>query len=45
MDKDTYLVLRVTGPEGEAFDPFSTSGWRSGKSLESTRSVRILSMI
>ena len=40
MDKDTYLVLRVTGPEREAFDPFSTSGWRSGKSLESTRSVR-----
>ena len=39
MDKDTYLVLRVTGPEKEAFDPLSPSGWRSGGGLESTRSA------
>ena len=39
MDKDTYLVLRVTGPEKEAFDPLSPFGWRTDKSVKSTREI------
>ena len=31
MDKDTYLILRVTGLEQVAFDPFSAPVWRSGR--------------
>lgn len=39
MDKETYLILRVTGLEKEAFDPLSAPSWRSGKSPGSTRDI------
>ena len=39
MDKDTYLILRVTGSERVAFDPLSPFGLRSDGSLESTGSA------
>ena len=35
MEKDTYLILRVTAGGGEAYDPLSTYDWRSARSAES----------
>lgn len=29
MEKQTYLILRITEPAAESFDPLHTSGWRS----------------
>jgi subtilisin family serine protease len=35
MEKDTYLILRVTAGGGAAYDPLSTYDWRSARSAES----------
>src|SRR5690242_7322281 len=34
MDKETYLILRVSGVQGGTPESFSESVWRSHKSLE-----------
>ena len=39
MDRDTYLILRVTGVENGASDPFSAPGWKSDSSPGSTREI------
>ena len=39
MDRDTYLILRVTGIENGASDPFSTPDRRSDTSPGSTREI------
>ena len=39
MDRDTYLILRVTGIENGASDPFSVPGWKSDSSPGSTREI------
>jgi len=39
MDKDTYLILRVTNVENQASDPFSAPGWRLDSSPGSTREI------
>ena len=39
MDKDTYLILRVTGIGNGASDPFSAPGWKSDSSPGSTREI------
>jgi subtilisin family serine protease len=39
MDKDTYLILRVTGIESGASDPFSAPGRKSDSSPGSTREI------
>jgi len=39
MDRDTYMILRVTGIEDGASDPFRVPGWKSDSSLESTREI------
>ena len=39
MDRDTYLILRVTGIENGASDPFSAPGWKSDSSPGSTREI------
>ncbi len=39
MDKDTYLILRVTGVGKGASDPFSAPGWKSDSSPGSTREI------
>ena len=39
MDRDTYLILRVTGIGNGASDPFSAPGWKSDSSPGSTREI------
>jgi len=39
MNRDTYLILRVTGIENGASDPFSAPGWKSDSTPGSTREI------
>src|SRR5208283_3431878 len=39
MDKDTYLILRVTDMESGASDPLSVPGWRSNRWFGSTQDI------
>ncbi len=39
MNRDTYLILRVTGADHDVADALSTPTWRSGGSLETPRDI------